>query len=109
MLGIIVGTSPVILEKQLKMDFKTYKPMVVIYGSLLTIFAFTAASFAFASNFQDDTIIIGTAGILFLISDLILTGIYFDKAQKKNTPINVILNHLTYYAAQYLIATSILC
>ncbi len=45
-------------------------------------------------------------GIFFLISDLILSGTYFGEG--KNRPVDIIINHVTYYIAQFLIASSLL-
>ena len=43
-----------------------------------------------------------TGAVLFLISDLILSGTYFGTGKRR--PKDVISNHIFYYAAQYLIA-----
>ena len=50
-------------------------------------------------------IVFTLAGGLFLISDIILSGQYFGP---RNTPVNFVLNHVTYYIAQYLIALTII-
>ena len=44
-------------------------------------------------------------GILFALSDLVLSGTYFGG---KERPVDIILNYLTYYPAQFLIALSLL-
>ena len=43
--------------------------------------------------------------ILFALSDLVLSGTYFGG---KERPVDIILNYLTYYPAQFLIALSLL-
>ena len=45
-------------------------------------------------------------GVLFVISDLILSGTYFGVG--KNRPVDIITNHVSYYLAQFVIASSIL-
>ena len=44
--------------------------------------------------------------VLFLVSDLILSGTYFGEG--KNRPVDVVSNHVTYYFGQFLIALSLL-
>ena len=48
----------------------------------------------------------GIGGVMFLLSDLILSPMYFGPKEKNNFP-NFFINHLTYYIAQYLLALSI--
>ena len=45
-------------------------------------------------------------GILFAISDLVLSGTYFGEGKER--PIDFILNYITYYGAQFTIAFSIM-
>ena len=45
------------------------------------------------------------AVLLFAASDLILSGTYFGEG--KDRPVDIVLNYLTYYPAQYLIAFSL--
>jgi hypothetical protein len=61
-----------------------------------------------AEGWKPQYILMFIGGILFLISDMILSAMYFDKNQSKNTSVNVVLNHATYYAAQFCIASSIM-
>jgi len=44
--------------------------------------------------------------LLFLLSDLVLSGTYFGTGKRR--PVDVILNHILYYAGQFLIAGSVL-
>jgi len=41
-------------------------------------------------------------GLLFTISDLILSGTYFGKGKER--PVDIITNSVSYYAAQFVIA-----
>jgi hypothetical protein len=45
-------------------------------------------------------------GVLFAVSDLVLSGTYFGKGHER--PIDFILNYLTYYGAQFVIAFSLM-
>ena len=44
--------------------------------------------------------------VLFAVSDLILSGTYFGEGRER--PVNLLLNYLSYYPAQFLIAYSLL-
>jgi hypothetical protein len=44
-------------------------------------------------------------GILFTISDLVLSKTYFGTGHER--PIDFVLNYFTYYPAQFLMATSV--
>ena len=61
-----------------------------------------------ATGFETVWIVMTVGGIFFIISDLILSGMYFDIEKSKNTPVNIVLNHATYYIAQFVIAASIM-
>ena len=45
-------------------------------------------------------------GVLFMISDLILNGTYFGEGKER--PVDIATNYLTYYSAQFLIASSLM-
>ena len=45
-------------------------------------------------------------GVLFAVSDLILSGTYFGEGKER--PFDIISNAITYYLAQYVIAFSIM-
>ena len=51
-------------------------------------------------------IVMSVGALLFLLSDLVLSGMYFG--ENKNTKGNIILNHTLYYAAQFCMAATIL-
>jgi hypothetical protein len=46
------------------------------------------------------------ASVLFTLSDLVLSNIYFKDGG--NTKTNVVINHLLYYAAQFTFASTLL-
>ncbi len=99
--GIIVAIGNLLLEKPMKQNFGEYKVIVTIYGFMLSFMAATAVMCAILTG-KTAFIVFAAGGVLFLISDLILSPMYFGEG--KNTPMNFILNHVTYYAGQYLIA-----
>ncbi len=107
--GVIAGLVIYFGEKLMKLKYNgNYKIISTLYGGLL--FFVTAMSFncAFLAGIKDNlhliTFFIG--GVFFIISDIILSGTYFGEG--KNRPVDIITNHVTYYIAQFVIASSIL-
>ena len=104
--GILAGVVNVLLEKIMKLEFKEMKWIVCLYGAILFSMMFTAISFSIMTQFQNATLImIAAGGILFAISDLVLSGTYFG--QGKERPVDIIINSVTYYMAQYTIAFAV--
>ena len=105
-IGILMSVGNIILEKPMKFNFGEYRLVVFIYGCFLFSFAALVVSLNIATGFNSTTlfVLIGAA-VFFVVSDLILSGTYFAKG--KDRPIDLILNAVTYYVAQYLIAFSL--
>ena len=105
-LGPIAGLGILLVEKPMKMTYGSMKPIVYIYASILFMMMASAISLTILHGFQNTTLILLMAGgILFTISDLILSGTYF--AEGKERPVDIITNSVTYYMAQYIIAFSL--
>ena len=102
--GGVVAAGNLLLEKPMKQNFGEYKVIVTIYGFILAFMAATAVTCAVVTG-KTAFILFAAGGVFFLISDLILSPMYFGEG--KNTPVNFVLNHVTYYLAQYLIALSV--
>lgn len=51
-------------------------------------------------------VLTSVGGILFTLSDAVLSNMYFKEGG--NTKPNVVINHTLYYAAQFIIASSVL-
>lgn len=91
----------------MKHCFKGYKLIVSIYAFLLAMNPLTSLMLCIYLNWTSTTLImLFIGGILFAISDLVLSGTYFGKDHEK--PLDFILNYLTYYGAQFVIAFSLL-
>lgn len=107
-IAVIAGCAVYFGEKIMKLNYGTYKTISALYGALLfftTVFSlFTCIFSGFSQNKHLFTFFIG--GVLFVISDLILSGTYFGIG--KNRPVDIITNHVSYYLAQFVIASSIL-
>ncbi len=106
LIACAVGAGNVALGPVMKMDYGKFKAITGIYGAILFGMTLLAGSLALYNHFQYTTLnLMFAGGILFAISDLILSGTYFSTG--KDRPIDVITNHAAYYAAQFLIAMSI--
>ncbi len=107
--GVIAGLVIYFGEKLMKLKYSgSYKIISTLYGGLL--FFVTAMSFncAFLAGVKDNLHLITffVGGVFFIISDIILSGTYFGEG--KNRPVDIVTNHVTYYIAQFIIASSIL-
>ncbi len=102
--GLVVAVGNLLLEKPMKQNFGEYKAIVTVYGFILAFMAATAVTCAVLTG-KKTFIVFAAGGVFFLLSDLILSPMYFGEG--KNTPMNFILNHVTYYLGQYLIAFSV--
>lgn len=74
------------------------------YSFIILLFAGMAFAAFFSDPAQTAALVLGIGGLLFTVSDLVLSFSYF----KKDSPFLVVVNHTTYYAAQYIIASSVL-
>lgn len=105
-LGLIAGIANLFLSKLLKMNFGEYKVICVIYGVLLFSMFFVTLSLNIMHGFASRPLnLLFAGGILFVVSDLILSGTYFGEG--KDRPVDLISNAVTYYLAQYVIAFSL--
>lgn len=103
--GAVVSFITILLEKVMKLRYGEMKIISLIYGIVIFSMLGTALSLCILNQFKDTTLIMFFAGaVLFVISDLILSGTFFG--QGKERPIDIISNGITYYMAQYVIAFS---
>ena len=79
-----------------------------VWGSLFFLFmTFAVSAVAMLNNsFAKQWILMSAGGLLFAFSDAVLSTMYFKEGG--NTKPNVIINHTLYYAAQFVIASSVL-
>ena len=95
-----------LLEKPMKLKFGEMKWTVTAYAFLLFSTPFTALSMCILTGWSSTLLImIFIGGILFALSDLVLSGTYFGEGKER--PIDLILNYLFYYGAQFVIAFSL--
>ncbi len=95
-------------EKIFKLNYGKFRLITVLYTSVLNSTVGLAVGFLVAEPSLHTGIF--TAGMfLFLISDAILSRTYFSPVEKdRESRVALVLNHSTYYAAQYLIAISLI-
>lgn len=96
-----------ILEKPMKVKYGSLKPVVIAYSFILFLMMSYGISFAIMKGFENWTLnFMAIGGILFVASDLILSGTYFGEG--KDRPIDIVINSVLYYIAQFVIAFSLL-
>ena len=103
---VVFSILNLLSAKITKYEFGKYKFIVFLYTVFLAMTTALSAVSMILSHFEPAFIMLTVGAVMFMLSDLILSGTYFGKGQDK--PIHYFTNHLTYYAAQYLIAASIL-
>jgi len=89
----------------LKIDFKEHTINSYLYSFFLSYLMTQACYAAFIQGFVAATLLLAVGSVLFLLSDVVLIGIYY---QNKDSRPFIVVNHVLYYAAQYTIALSIL-
>lgn len=107
-LGVLVGVVIGLTGKPMKLDYGRYKWIVMLYGSFLAGMTLLAGSLAMMHSWQCQTLnIMFAGGVLFLISDLVLSQMYFGTGKEQKAAY-IAANLITYYAAQFLIASCLL-
>lgn len=103
--SLVIGAGAVMSGKIMKLDYGRYKLISFLYASFLTMT--TAVSIWSAVLYHEKSMILMAVGaVLFLLSDLVLSNTYFGKGWDK--PVHIFVNHLLYYAGQFLIASSVM-
>ncbi len=103
----MAGLGTAALEKPMKLRYGKFKPVVAVYGVLLFSTLLLSGSLALLHGWRENTLNLFFSGaVLFAISDLILSGTYFGKGKER--PVDLLLNYLSYYPAQFRIAFSLL-
>jgi hypothetical protein len=95
----------IISGRPLGLDFGKFREISFIYGFILMMTGFSACYAAYTTG-ETAWYMMSAGGILFAVSDIVLSLTYFGAG--KTTPPYIIVNHVLYYAAQYIIASSIL-
>lgn len=103
--SLVVGAGTVLSGKIMKLDYGEYKLIVFLYSSFLTMTTVVSIWSAVVTH-SKSMVLMAVGAVLFLLSDLVLSNTYFGKGWDK--PVHIFVNHLLYYAGQFLIASSIM-
>ena len=104
---IAVGVTAIIFSISLfvlKMHFNKFLIPSVVYTLLLTLFLSCTVAAGILTIFSLPVILLIIGAALFLLSDLVLSITYFDGNDSR---LLIVINHVLYYAAQFLIALSL--
>lgn len=104
--AIIITAINLILEKPTKQKYGKFYPIVTAYCLVLGTTVGTSLWAAFVTK-EISYIVFNIGSLLFLLSDVILSPMYFAIKQDRNTPFNFVINHTTYYVGQFMIAFSV--
>ena len=103
-IAIAVGAGQIACANIMRVHFGKYRRIVFFYVCFLVMTNATAI-FAAITTGQKSMILMAIGATLFTISDAILCNTYFGRGFDGS--IWLFLNHFTYYAGQYLIASSV--
>lgn len=110
--ALICFTAPLIVwfifgvvVKITKMETGKFKMIANVYGSLASMTFSVGFMTMINYGMELSQILFFAGGVSFFVSDLILSQIFFTK--NGCTRLFVVLNHITYYGAQILIAASL--
>ncbi|MBE6795053.1 MAG: hypothetical protein E7533_00550 [Ruminococcaceae bacterium] len=108
-IGIISGIVVAILtEKVVKLNYGKFKAITILYTAVLCMTLGFAGGFALSEKYSMHSLLLNVGFVLFVLSDAFLAKLYFSNNEKDRTSrVSIILNHATYYAAQYIIALSL--
>lgn len=104
--ALVIALVAILMEKPLKMHYGKFKWIVFLYSFMLALTMTMSMTLAVITGFEKMWTVMSVGGLLFLLSDLVLSGMYFGEG--KNTSFNVVLNHTLYYAAQFIMAATVL-
>lgn len=94
-------------EGLLKVKYGKFKKITVLYIGMLGFSVSLSFISMLYTDFSAFSIMLFAGMLMFIVSDAFLAGIYFG-TQKKPGKIEIFLNHLFYYIAQFLLASSLL-
>ncbi len=103
--GIIIAISA---EKVMKLEYGRFKKITILYTAVLCMTLGFAGGYTITESYTLHSVLLNIGFALFVLSDAFLAGLYFSKNEKDRTNRTlIVLNHATYYAAQYIIALSL--
>lgn len=98
LISVIFAIIVFLLAKPLKLEFKGFKPQVFIYSCVVAMVAIFSLGISF---FVPGFALFAVGGILILLSDLVLSTMYFG--DKGDNTILCVINHILYYLGELFI------
>ncbi|MCL2107324.1 MAG: lysoplasmalogenase [Oscillospiraceae bacterium] len=93
-------------EKPMKLKYGKFKGITAGYSFVFGFIIALAFSIFFSEGNSRQALVMGIGLVVFLLSDLVLSGIYFGR--DKDRPVHIALNYIFYYGGQFAIALSLL-
>ena len=108
-IGIIAGVIIAIAtEKVMKLEYGKFKKITILYTAVLCMTLGFAGGYTITESYNVHSVLLNIGFALFVLSDAFLAGLYFSKKEKDRTNRTaIIINHATYFAAQYIVALSL--
>ncbi len=105
-ISAVAAVGVILTEKLMKLDYGRFRKIVAVYSFFVAMTAFLSVFSMFVNDFSRNTILLSVGAVAFLLSDLVLTNIYFKKGGNNN--LNVVINHTLYYFGQFALAATLL-
>lgn len=103
--GVIIA---IVAEKVMNLEYGKFKKITILYTAILCMTLGFAGGYTITESYTLHSVLLNIGFALFVLSDAFLAGLYFSKKEKDRTNRTaIILNHATYFAAQYIIAISL--
>lgn len=108
-IGIVAGIIiAIVTEKVMKLEYGKFKKITILYTAVLCMTLGFAGGYTITEHYTIHSVLLNIGFALFVLSDAFLAVLYFSKKEKDRTNrTSIILNHATYFAAQYIIALSL--
>ena len=110
--GLLVAAFNLVFERRMNLDFGPYRWIATAYGFVIGTATLLPVAYALhirnlpGHSWQPAVFAVGM--VLFLLSDLVLSQIYFQQDRvKADRKINFALNYLFYFGGQYTLALSL--
>ncbi|MDR1905703.1 MAG: lysoplasmalogenase [Clostridiales bacterium] len=105
-LAAIVGAVAVIITtlKVMKYNYEKYLSAAAVYSFLLIFFTALTICALIKGESLESAWLLSIGSVCFLVSDVVLSMMYFGGKKGKSY---IVINHVLYYAAQFLIAFAV--
>lgn len=111
LVGALIAGANLLVEKPFKLHYGDYRNILVAYAFVIGVATAIPIIYAIRLSGQPghslQPAIFAAGMVLFLLSDLVLSQIYFAEPEVASKPILFVLNYLFYFGAQYLLALSL--